>query len=37
MPFKSKEVVRKLARIGFEKVRQKGSHLVLRHEDGRQT
>jgi predicted RNA binding protein YcfA (HicA-like mRNA interferase family) len=30
-------VLRKLKRAGFEESRQSGSHLVLRHEDGRQT
>jgi predicted RNA binding protein YcfA (HicA-like mRNA interferase family) len=37
MPHKAKEVLRKLERAGFEERRQSGSHLVLRHEDGRQT
>ena len=37
MPHKAKEVLRKLKRAGFEESRQSGSHLVLRHEDGRQT
>lgn len=37
MPQKAKEVLRKLKRAGFEERRQSGSHLVLRHEDGRQT
>ena len=37
MPHKAKEVLRKLRRAGFEERRQSGSHLVLRHEDGRQT
>jgi len=37
MPHKAKEVLRKLKRAGFEERRQSGSHLVLRHEDGRQT
>ncbi len=30
-------MLRKLKRAGFEESRQSGSHLVLRHEDGRQT
>jgi predicted RNA binding protein YcfA (HicA-like mRNA interferase family) len=29
------ELVRILERRGFERVRQSGSHLVLRHSDGR--
>jgi predicted RNA binding protein YcfA (HicA-like mRNA interferase family) len=37
MPFNAKEVLRKLKRAGFAKRRQSGSHLVLRHKDGRQT
>lgn len=37
MPHKAKEVLRKLKCAGFEERRQSGSHLVLRHEDGRQT
>ncbi|MCR5563154.1 MAG: type II toxin-antitoxin system HicA family toxin [Desulfovibrio sp.] len=31
----SREVLKKLAREGFEKVSQKGSHIKLRHPDGR--
>ena len=37
MPHKAKEVLRKLRRAGFEERRQSGSHLVMRHPDGRQT
>jgi predicted RNA binding protein YcfA (HicA-like mRNA interferase family) len=37
MPHKAKEVLHKLRRAGFEDRRQSGSHLVLRHPDGRQT
>ena len=37
MPFKAREVLSKLQRAGFEKRRQSGSHVVLRHPDGRQT
>jgi len=37
MPFKSREVLAKLCRAGFEIKRQSGSHAVLRHPDGRQT
>ncbi|MEP7367711.1 MAG: type II toxin-antitoxin system HicA family toxin [Acidobacteriota bacterium] len=31
------EVVAALARAGFEVVRQRGSHLILQHSDGRHT
>lgn len=34
---KPREVVRALQRLGFESIRQKGSHLYLRHPDGRST
>jgi predicted RNA binding protein YcfA (HicA-like mRNA interferase family) len=34
---KGKEVVRLLGRIGFQIVRTRGSHVFLRHEDGRVT
>jgi predicted RNA binding protein YcfA (HicA-like mRNA interferase family) len=37
MPFKAKEVIAKLKRAGFEEKRQSGSHVVMRHTDGRQT
>jgi predicted RNA binding protein YcfA (HicA-like mRNA interferase family) len=37
MPFTPREVVSKLKRAGFEEVRQTGSHLFLRHPDGRLT
>jgi len=37
MPFKAKEVLRRLQHAGFEVRRQSGSHVVLRHVDGRQT
>jgi predicted RNA binding protein YcfA (HicA-like mRNA interferase family) len=37
MPFKAKEVLRRLESAGFELRRQSGSHKVLRHPDGRQT
>ena len=31
------EIVRALSRVGFEVVRQRGSHLFLKHADGRST
>jgi predicted RNA binding protein YcfA (HicA-like mRNA interferase family) len=34
---KGKEVVRVLGRVGFQIVRTRGSHVFLRHEDGRVT
>ncbi|HMQ79359.1 MAG TPA: type II toxin-antitoxin system HicA family toxin [Ignavibacteria bacterium] len=37
MPYSAKEVLRKLEKAGFEIKRQSGSHIVLRHSDGRQT
>ena len=37
MPFTPREVLAKLKRAGFEEVRQTGSHLFLRHADGRLT
>lgn len=32
-----REVVAALARLGFERIRQRGSHEFLRHPDGRTT
>ncbi|HMO63697.1 MAG TPA: type II toxin-antitoxin system HicA family toxin [Verrucomicrobiota bacterium] len=37
MPYKAREVLAKLHRAGFHQVRQSGSHVILRHADGRQT
>jgi len=37
MPYKPNEILSKLLKIGFEIKRQKGSHIILRHPDGRQT
>ncbi len=37
MPFTPREVLAKLKRAGFEEVRQTGSHIFLRHPDGRLT
>jgi predicted RNA binding protein YcfA (HicA-like mRNA interferase family) len=37
MPYRAREVVRRLGRAGFVIRRQSGSHVVLRHPDGRQT
>ncbi|MCD4790308.1 MAG: type II toxin-antitoxin system HicA family toxin [Bacteroidales bacterium] len=37
MPYSSKEVLRKLQKAGFVIKRQSGSHIILRHPNGRQT
>ncbi|NOY57849.1 MAG: type II toxin-antitoxin system HicA family toxin [Calditrichaeota bacterium] len=37
MPYSAKQVLAKLLRAGFEKKRQSGSHIILRHPNGRQT
>ena len=37
MPYKAREVLARLQRAGFLIRRQSGSHIVLRHPDGRQT
>jgi len=38
MPYKSREVLAKLLRAGFEKHRQQStSHNILKHPDGRRT
>lgn len=37
MPYKSKEVLRALQKLGFEIKRQSGSHILLVHPDGRRT
>ena len=37
MPYKAREVLARLQRAGFAIRRQSGSHVVLRHPDGRQT
>ena len=37
MPYKAREVLARLQRAGFVIRRQSGSHIVLRHPDGRQT
>ena len=37
MPYKAREALAKLQRAGFVIKRQSGSHVVLRHADGRQT
>jgi predicted RNA binding protein YcfA (HicA-like mRNA interferase family) len=37
VPYKAREVLARLQRAGFVIKRQSGSHVVLRHADGRQT
>lgn len=37
MPYSSRETLAKLLKLGFQVKRQSGSHIVLRHPDGRQT
>lgn len=36
-PLKPTEVIRILTRLGFEQIRQKGSHIYFRNPDGRST
>ncbi len=36
-PAKPEEIVRVLEKLGFEKIRQSGSHVVFHHSDGRWT
>jgi len=36
-PLPARKVIRALESLGFEVIRQKGSHVVLRHPDGRRT
>ena len=36
-PLSARKVIRALENIGFRQIRQKGSHLFMRHPDGRIT
>lgn len=36
-PLPVKKVIKVLEKIGFQRIRQKGSHLFMRHTDGRTT
>lgn len=36
-PLKPDQIKRTLERLGFERIRQSGSHVVYRHKDGRWT
>ena len=37
MPYSARDILSRLKKAGFEEKRQSGSHIVLRHPDGRQT
>jgi predicted RNA binding protein YcfA (HicA-like mRNA interferase family) len=37
VPLPAKKVEKALEKLGFEQIRQRGSHLFLRHPDGRTT
>lgn len=36
-PIRPSRLIRILEQLGFQKIRQKGSHIFLRHPDGRST
>lgn len=36
-PIKAVKLLKILHRLGFSEIRQKGSHLILKHNDGRET
>jgi predicted RNA binding protein YcfA (HicA-like mRNA interferase family) len=36
-PLPASRVIKALEKIGFQQIRQKGSHLFMRHPDGRTT
>ena len=36
-PLPSKTIIQILGRLGFKKIRQRGSHVFFRHADGRTT
>lgn len=36
-PLKAIQVIRILSKLGFERIRQRGSHIYFRHPDGRAT
>jgi len=37
MPAKAKDLMKVAGKLGFQKVRQKGSHAIWKHPDGRMT
>ncbi|MGB9659411.1 MAG: type II toxin-antitoxin system HicA family toxin [Nitrososphaerales archaeon] len=36
-PVKADKLINALSKIGFKPVRQRGSHLIMKHDDGRLT
>lgn len=36
-PIKAIKLIKILRKLGFAEIRQKGSHLILQHKDGRET
>ena len=36
-PIRADKLIRALAKVGFKPVRQRGSHVILKHDDGRVT
>ncbi|RLI83086.1 hypothetical protein DRP04_02350 [Archaeoglobales archaeon] len=36
-PVKAEKVIKALSKLGFQIVRQKGSHVIMKHPDGRVT
>jgi predicted RNA binding protein YcfA (HicA-like mRNA interferase family) len=36
-PLKAREVIQRLQALGFERIRQKGSHAIFHHEDCRRS
>lgn len=36
-PLRARKIIAALAKLGFEEIRQRGSHKQFRHADGRQT
>ena len=36
-PLPAKTIIKALEKIGFQPIRQKGSHVFMRHQDGRTT
>ena len=37
VPLPAKKIIKALEKVGFQSIRQKGSHLFLEHPDGRTT
>ncbi len=36
-PVEAEKVIKALVKIGFQSARQKGSHIIMKHPDGRST